>query len=318
MDTIKSKIGKAAITMKYDSDVVIVDAVRTPVTRAKKGGLANCTQEELLYTALKGLLARTKIDPSLIEDVAVGNVLPPGSGATINRMAALAAGIPNTAAVNSVNRQCSSGLAAVTQIANEIAAGQIEIGIGAGAESMTDNYGPGTQPNRLSDEVLKCKEAEDCLIPMGITSENVATQYGITRIQQDKFAANSFAKASKAQKAGYFESEIIPVQTVRKDPKTEDETPLTVYQDDGIREGVTPESLSKLKPAFSKTGSTHAGNASQVSDGAAAVLLMRRSVAKKLGMPIIGKFVTSAVVGVPPKVCYVTMRFQSILNLFCR
>jgi len=288
--------------IKHDSDVVIIDAVRTPLTRAKKGGLANCTQEDLMTAVFKGLLARTKIDPSLIEDVAVGNVLPPGSGATIARMATLAAGIPNTSAVNTLNRQCSSGLAAVTQIANEIATGQIDIGIGAGAESMTDNYGAGSQPNRLSEEVLKNQEAADCLIPMGITSENVATQWGVDRIKQDKFAANSFAKAAKAQKAGYFESEIIPVQTVRKDPKTDEETPLTVYQDDGIREGVTAESLSKLKPAFSKTGASHAGNSSQVSDGAAAVLLMRRSVAKKLGLPIIGKFVTSVVVGVPPKI----------------
>jgi len=250
----------------------------------------------------KGLIERTKIDPKLIEDVCVGNVLPPSSGASIARMATLAAGIPNTAAVNTVNRQCSSGLAAVTQIANEIATGQIDIGIGAGAESMTDNYGSRAMPARYSDIVLANQEAADCLIPMGITSENVAQQYNVTRTHQDEFAAKSFAKASKAQKAGYFKSEIIPIPTVKKDPKTEEETPVTIYEDDGIREGVTAQSLSKLKPAFSKDGCTHAGNASQVTDGAAAVLLMRRSVAKKLGMQIIGKFVTSVVVGVPQKI----------------
>jgi len=298
----KSKMGKAAITMKYDSDVVIVDAVRSPLTRARKGGLANCTQEEMMMYVFKGLIERTKIDPRLIEDVCVGNVLPPSSGASIARMATLAAGIPNTAAVNTVNRQCSSGLAAVTQIANEIATGQIDVGIGAGAESMTDNYGDRAMPKRYSDVVLENQEASDCLIPMGITSENVAKQYNVTRTQQDEFAAKSFAKAAQAQKAGYFKSEIIPIPTVKKDPKTEDESPVTIYEDDGIREGVTAQSLSKLKPAFSKDGTTHAGNASQVTDGAAAVLLMRRSVAKKLGMNIIGKFVTSVVVGVPPKI----------------
>jgi len=299
---VSSKLGKAALLMKYDNDVVIVDAVRTPITRAKKGGLANVTHEELLYHAFKALLQRTKIDPALIEDVQIGNVLPPGGGASVGRMAVLAAGMPNTTAVSTLNRQCSSGLAAVTAIANAISAGQIDIGIGAGAESMTHGYGAGAMANKMSDLVLENQEAADCLIPMGITSENVAKQYNVNRQVQDKFAANSFAKAVKAQKAGYFKSEIVPVKTVKIDPKTEDETPVTVTEDDGIREGVTAESLSKLKPAFSKDGFTHAGNASQVSDGAAAVLLMRRSVANKLGLPILGKFITTAVVGVPPKI----------------
>lgn len=113
---------------------------------------------------------------------------------------------------------------------------------------------------QYSDVVLENQEAADCLIPMGITSENVAAQYGVSRTKQDEFAANSFAKAAKAQKAGYFKSEIIPIPTIRKDPKTEDESPVTIYEDDGIREGVTAQSLSKLKPAFSKEGSTHAGS----------------------------------------------------------
>jgi acetyl-CoA acyltransferase 1 len=137
---------------------------------------------------------------------------------------------------------------------------------------------------------------------MGITSENVAKQFNVTREVQDAFAAKSFAKASAAQKAGYFKSEIVPVHTKKVDPKTEEESAVVVDSDDGIRDGVTAESLSKLKPAFSKTGTTHAGNASQVSDGAAAVLLMRRSVAQRLNLPILAKFVTSTVVGVPPKI----------------
>lgn len=144
----------------------------------------------------------------------------------------------------------------------------------------------------MSDAVLENEEASDCLAPMGITSENVASQFGVTREAQDAFAAESYARAVKAQKDGKFKSETVIIKY-----NDEDGNERTVDHDDGIRDGVTKESLAKLKPAFSKDGSTHAGNASQVSDGAAAVLLARRSVAKKLGLPIIGKFVTASVVG---------------------
>lgn len=133
------------------------------------------------------------------------------------------------------------------------------------------------------------------------SGENVAAKYNVSRDAQDTFAANSFQKAAAAQKAGKFKSEIVPVTVKVIDPKTGDESTITVTEDDGIRDGVTKESLGKLKPVFSKTGSTHAGNASQVSDGAAAVLLARRSVAKRLGLPILGKFVCAAIAGVEPK-----------------
>lgn len=227
----------------------------------------------------------------------MGNVLPPGGGATVARMAALWSGIPNTAGLNTLNRQCSSGLAAVNQIASEIALGQIDIGIGAGVESMTQNYGAGVMPEKMSDAVSEVGEAADCLLPMGITSENVAKKYNVDRKKQDAFAAESFARASKAQKSGWFKEEIVPITY-----EDDDGNKRTVDADDGIREGVTAESLAKLKPAFDKDGYTTAGNASQVSDGAAAVLLARRSVAKKLGLPIIGKYVTFGVVGVPPNI----------------
>lgn len=293
---------KARVTAQNDNDVVIIAAVRSAMTKGKRGGFKDTRPEEILCEVLRAVYTKAGVDPSLIEDVAVGNVLPPGGGASAARMAALAAGIPNTAAVNTVNRQCSSGLTAVTQIANEIAVGQIDIGIGAGVESMTFGYGARAQADEFSEKVLACQEAEDCLIPMGITSENVAADYGITRQQQDEFAAASYQKAAAAQKAGKFKDEIVPIKVKWVDPKTEKETEIVVDQDDGIRDGVTAQSLGKLKPAFKENGTTHAGNASQVSDGAAAVLLARRSVAKRLGLPIVGKYVTSAVVGVPPRV----------------
>jgi acetyl-CoA acyltransferase 1 len=238
----------------------------------------------------------------LIEDIAVGNVLPPGGGASAARMAALHAGIPNTTPINTVNRQCSSGLTAVAQIANEILSGEIDIGIGAGVESMTFGYGASSQPDGWSEAVLTNKEAEDCLLPMGITSENVAHDFAISREAQDAFAAQSFQKAANAQKAGKFKSEIVPIKVKFTDPKTEIVHDRIVDADDGIRDGVTAQSLAKLKPAFTSTGSTHAGNASQISDGAAAVVLARRSVAKRLRLPILGKWVGSTVVGVPPRI----------------
>jgi len=295
-------VGKAKLLIPYDNDVVIVAAKRSAITKAKKGGFKDTCPEEILSGVLRAVYTSVNLDPSLIEDIAVGNVLPPGGGASAARMASLHAGIPNTAAVNTLNRQCSSGLAAVNQIANEIKAGQIDIGIGAGVESMSKGYGPQSMPTEWSEAVLENQEAADCLIPMGITSENVAKEYNISRQAQDEFAAHSFQKAAAAQQAGNFREEIVPLQVKWIDPKTEEEKIMLVEADDGIRAGVTAESLGKLKPAFSKDGTTHAGNASQISDGAAAVILVRRSVAKKLGLPILGKFVAAVAVGVPPRI----------------
>ena len=292
---------KARILQKHDDDVVIVTAVRSAITKGRKGGFKDTKPELILSAVLRAAYTRANLDPKLIEDISVGNVLPPGGGATAARMAALHAGIPIETSINTVNRQCSSGLTAINQIANEIKAGEIDIGIGAGVESMTHGYGAraAVEP---ADEVLENKDAEDCLIPMGITSENVAKEWNISRATQDAFAARSFAKAAAANKAGKFKAEIVPIKAKVVDPKTEKEVEIVVDQDDGIRDGVTAESLAKLKPAFAKDGTTHAGNASQVSDGAAAVLLARRSVAKRLGLPIIGKFVSAATIGVAPRV----------------
>jgi len=295
-------MSKAAVLAKHDDDVVIVSAIRSALTKGKKGGFKDTNPEEILFHVLRHVYKSVNLDPKHIEDICVGNVLPAGGGAGAARMAALHAGIPNTTSVHTVNRQCSSGLTAINHIANEIKAGQIDIGIGAGVESMTQGFGANAQPNSFSDVVLSTQEAEDCTIPMGITSENVAADYNISRDVQDAFAAASFQKAAKAQKEGRFKAEILPIEVDWVDPKTEETKKVTVDYDDGVRDGVTKESLAKLKPAFSKDGSTHAGNASQVSDGAAAVLLARRSVAKKLGLPIIGKYVAAATVGVPPRI----------------
>ena len=295
-DGVANKIG-----VKSPEDVVIVSALRSAITRARKGGFAETLPDEILAGVFKALIKQTGIDPSIVNDIAVGGVLPPGGGATGSRMAALYAGFPESSSVSTCNRQCSSGLQAVVQIATAIQTGLIEVGIGAGVESMTKNYGAASL-SVSSDKIAdSCAAAADCLIPMGITSENVAAEFNISRAKQDAFAASSHAKAVAAQKNGWFKDEIVPLEATVVD-KEGNESTVIVDRDDGVRPGTTPETLAKLKPAFNENGTTTAGNASQVSDGAAAVLLMKRKTAEKLGLPIVGKYITSAVVGVPPRV----------------
>lgn len=152
----------------------------------------------------------------------------------------------------------------------------------------------------FSDLLESHEQAANCRVPMGKLSEDMARDRGVPRSAQDEFAAASYAKAVKAQQAGLFDEEIVPLTVKWTDPKTDEEREISVSRDDGVREGMTAASLGKIRPAFAKDGSIHAGNASQISDGAAAVLLMRRSVAESLGQPIIGKYVQASVVGVEP------------------
>ncbi|KAJ1659012.1 3-ketoacyl-CoA thiolase with broad chain length specificity [Dispira simplex] len=285
--------------VKADNDVVIVAAVRTPIARARRGMFKDTPAEDLLAEALKGILQRTQVNPILVDDICVGTVLSPMGGATVARMAALYAGFPERTSLLTVNRQCSSGLQAVDHIVNAIRAGQIRIGIGAGMESMSLNYAQASLDP--SEKLVEHAAARDCLLPMGITSENVAENFGITRAEQDQFAANSHVKALRAQQQGWFDEEIVPVTTQVVDKEGKKHT-VTVSKDEGVRPGVTAESLAKIKPAFKANGTTHAGNASQVSDGAAAVLLMTRKTAQELQLPVLGKVITSTVVGVPPRV----------------
>jgi acetyl-CoA acyltransferase 1 len=284
---------------KSPDDVVVTCALRSPFTKGGKGLLKDTMAADLLAHTFKNLITKSKIDPSLVEDISVGCVLAPGGGATEYRAAALVAGFPESTAVKSLNRQCSSGLQACVDIANAIKAGMIEIGIGAGVESMSTQYGPGAV-TEFSDLLENHMQAANCKVPMGVLSEDMARDYKITRADQDAFAASSYQKALKAQEQGLFDAEIAPVTVTYTDPKTSKESTVTVTKDDGTRPGITAESLSKIRPAFAKDGSIHAGNASQVSDGAAAVLLMKRSTAQKLGQPIIGKYVSASIIGVPP------------------
>jgi acetyl-CoA acyltransferase 1 len=175
----------------------------------------------------------------------------------------------------------------------------IEIGIGAGSESMSTQYGPNAV-SEFSELLESHKESANCKVPMGVLSEKMAKAKNIARADQDAFAASSFQKAISAQEKGLFDEEIAPLTVQWTDPKTSETKTITVAKDDGVRTNITAESLGKIRPAFSKDGSIHAGNASQISDGAAAVLLMKRSTAQRLGQPILGKFVQASIVGVAP------------------
>ncbi|KAG2522501.1 hypothetical protein BBO99_00005840 [Phytophthora kernoviae] len=282
-----------------EEDVVIVSALRTPITKARRGGFKDTTPDVLLSHVLQAVLKQAKVDPKLVGDVVVGNVLQPGSGAGMARMAQLAAGIPHTVPLHTLNRQCSSGLQAVANVTAAIKAGYYDIGIAAGVECMSLAGIGKDVPTVNWERIGAVQDAMDCTVPMGITSENVAEKYGITRTKQDELAALSHEKAAAAQANGWFKEEITPVSTTIKD-KDGNEKAVIISQDDGVRAGTTVEKLGKLRSAFKEGGSTTAGNSSQVSDGAAAVLLMRRSVAKKMGLPILGRFVSFAVAGVPP------------------
>lgn len=256
----------------------------------------------MLSHVFKTLLEESKINAELIEDIAVGNCLQPGAGATTSRMGQILSGIPVTTALSAINRQCSSGLQSVMSIVNSIRGGQIDIGIGAGVESMTQfDFSKAFDPPFLSQNVKDHPIASKCQIPMGITSENVAARYGVTREQQDRFAAGSQLKAYNAKEDGRLNSELTPMNVIILD-KDENESEAVANSDEGVRKGTTFEKLSKLKPVFKKDGSTTAGNSSQLTDGAAGVLLAKRSAAEKYGLPILGRVLGYSVIGVPPEI----------------
>jgi len=189
-----------------------------------------------------------------------------GKAAYLVRAAALAAGFPNTTAASTVNRFCSSGLKATQDIANQIASGSIDIGVAMGAEMMS--VGGDRLERPFHPEVLKNQEAADCMQPMGQTSENVGKDFNISREQQDRYAAESYNRAEIAQKAGWFDDEIVPITTEVKDPKTGEVKKVTLTRDEGPRYGTTFESLSKIRPAFPDFGDkSTGGNSSQVTDG---------------------------------------------------
>lgn len=292
------------------SDVVVVSALRTPVCRAYKGRLRDAYPEELLASVLAATRAALPaLPPAAVEDVAVGVVLSELGGSKAARMALNHAGYPTSTTLHTVNRACASSLQAVAAIADQIRSGTISAGIAAGMESMTRNYGSRAVPQDVWPALRDSpdKNVRDCVMPMGLTSENVARRYAVSRADQDAFAVESHRRAAAARASGAFNAEIAPVHTRFQDVdkqghKIGEERSITVTQDDGIRDAISLEALAKLKPAFAADGASTAGNSSQVSDGAAATVLMRRSTATELGLggAILGRYVAGVTVGCAP------------------
>lgn len=298
----KTSFNLGSVPQKSDEDIVLVGMARTALTKAKRGGFKDTPTETMLTAVLKDVIAKSGVDPKHINELVIGNVLQPGSGVSTARIAQFLSGITETCTLQTINRMCSSGLQAVATVANAIRAGEYEVGIGGGFESMSlYDMNALINPELLSEAVFEHELARNSMMPMGITSENVAEKFGISREQQDAMAAESHRKAAVAMKNGWLQSEITPVHTFVKD-KEGNEKQVVIKEDEGVRESTTAAGLGKLKAAFKKGGTTTAGNSSQVTDGAAVVMLMKRSTAKKLGAPIKGRILSFSVAGVPPEI----------------
>ncbi|KAL2826781.1 Thiolase, N-terminal domain-containing protein [Aspergillus cavernicola] len=290
------------VLTKSPHDVVVLSAVRSPITRAFKGGFKDSYPEELLMPVLQAALQRANIQPSHVNDVLIGNVLAELGFAKTGRAALNAAGFPNSTTFHTINRQCSSSLQAITHIAHAIRVGQIEVGLAGGAESMTRNYNPSRGVPRDVSPLVKesgVKDALDCLLPMLQTSENVARRYKAGRREQDEFAAESQKRAHEAQTAGRFAEEIVAINARRVEPETKNETFELVDKDDGMRPGVTVEKLARLQPVL-EGGASTAGNSSQISDGASATILASRAWAEAHGLKPLARFAGTQVAGCAP------------------
>lgn len=285
------------------NEAVIVAAARTAVGKSNKGALAEVRPEDLGATAIRGALARVPgLNPADIDDVIMGCAMPEGpQGLNLGRIIALRAGLPETVTAQTVNRFCSSGLQTIALGAQQILAGMGEVVVAGGTESMSavPMSGFHFRPNPWLVE-----NRPETYVGMGITAENVARKYGIAREAADVFAAGSHEKALAAIAAGRFQDEVVPVEVERVSWESgERKVKTTSFAvDEGPRAGSTPEILGKLKPVFHAKGTVTAGNSSQTSDGAAAVVLMSRAKAEALGAKPMARFVSFAVGGVGPEI----------------
>ena len=280
-------------------NVVIVDAVRSAVGRAHKGTLALTRPDELAGQVIAALLARVPaVKASEVEELVLGCAMPEGEqGLNVARPAGLLGGLPVESSAMTINRFCSSGLQAIAIAAGAVATGVQDVVVAAGVESMTMVPMTGNKLSASPEAMRRCAEV---YTPMGITAENVAKRYGIARADQDAFALRSQQKAAAAQKAGAFDDEVVPVRATRYENGRHVE--VEFKRDELVRGDTTLEGLGQLKPAFSKDGSVTAGNASPLSDGAAATLVMSKAKASALGVKPLGYFRAFATAGVDPAV----------------
>ncbi len=285
-------------------DAVIVTAVRTAVGRAKKGTLKDFRPDEMLAAVISEAVKRTpNLKPEEIDDVIIGCAFPEGEqGLNVARIASLRAGIPVNVPAMTINRFCSSGLQSIALAAERIKLGYADMIIAGGVESMSMVPMMG---NKFSANPYLAENYPEVYISMGLTAERVAEKYQITRQMQDEFALKSHQKALKAVQEGKFKDEIVPLKVVNKyiNGKGEKVVEEKVFDtDEGPRADTSLEKLAQLKPAFKEGGTVTAGNSSQMSDGAAVVVVMSEKKANELGLKPMASFVSYAVAGVPPEI----------------
>jgi acetyl-CoA acyltransferase len=291
---------------KQLQDAYIVAATRTPIGKAPRGMFKNVRPDDLLVRAIQSALSQVPgLDPTLIEDAIVGCSFPEAEqGLNLARMAVLLAGLPKTVAGVTINRYCASGITAVAMAADRIRVGQADVMIAAGAESMSMvpmmGYHPSMNMGIFKDENIGMAYG------MGLTAENVAKQWKISREAQDEFSLKSHQKAIGAQQAGEFKDETTSVEIVERFPnlasgKIEIKS-RSVSMDEGARADTNMESLGRLRPVFSPKGSVTAGNSSQTSDGAGALILVSEKILKQFNLTPLARFASFAVRGVAPEI----------------
>ena len=292
---------------KQVQDAYIVAATRTAVGKAPRGMFRNTRPDDMLAHVLKVALEQCPgIDTKVVDDVIVGCAMPEAEqGMNVARIGLLLAGFPNSVSGMTINRFCSSGVQAVALAADRIRLGEADVMIAAGTESMSMVPMGGNKPS-FSPAIFDKNENIAIAYGMGITAENVAQQWGITREQQDMFAAESHRRALRAAESGEFRDEITPYEIIDRVPDLDTREVVVkrraAASDEGPRRDTSPEGLAKLRPVFAAKGSVTAGNSSQMSDGAAAVVLMSETAMRRFSLSPLGRFMGYAVAGVPPEI----------------
>ncbi len=293
--------------MKQIQDAYIVAATRTPIGRSQRGFFRNTRPDELLVKVLQSALSQVpSLDPQAIEDLICGCAIPEGSqGLNIARIGAVLAGLPTSVGGITVNRFCASGLSAVQMAADRIRVGEADVMVAAGVESMSMVPMMGNSPS-LSPSIFERDEDVGIAYGMGLTAEKVASQWKVSREAQDAFAVESHKRALAAQERGDFAAEITPIEVTDRSANLETgevvEKRRTVSLDEGPRADTSMEGLSKLKTVFAARGSVTAGNSSQTSDGAGALILASEKAVKQFGLKPLARFVSFASKGVPPHI----------------
>src|SRR5688572_11203404 len=282
------------------SRVVIASAVRTPFTRAHKGEFKDTRPDTLAAIAIKEAVAQVPgLKPEEVEDVILGCAMPEAEqGMNVARNAALLAGLPDTVPGMTINRFCSSGTQSIAQAAQAIKAGMIQVAVAGGTESMSMVPMGG---NKVSANPEIMQKFPEVYTSMGATAENIASRYSVSRDDADKFAYESQRRAATAREQGKFKEEIFPVTTTVYDEEGKAQQ-VTVSVDTILRPDTTLEGLAKLRPAFNQKGVVTAGNASPLTDGAAAAVVMSEEKAQQLGVKPLGYFLDYQVAGVPPEI----------------